>query len=118
MPKFELIRTLSVAKVLDHFVVGTMKQTVSSVNLQYMSKSNFIVALNTVYSLMRARFGHLHWWPASDPFEVFMSAILTQILLDDWQDHHAQLVKIGKRFCRPRKPNCAGCPLESLLRAA
>ncbi|MBM3881725.1 MAG: endonuclease III domain-containing protein [Verrucomicrobia bacterium] len=35
--------------------------------------------------------------------------------LDYWQDYHAQLVIVGKDFCRGRGPRCAGCPLESLL---
>jgi len=28
-----------------------------------------------------------------------------------WNDYHAQLVAVGKHFCRPR-PHCEGCPLE------
>jgi endonuclease-3 related protein len=36
-------------------------------------------------------------------------------LLDYWQDYHAQLVNIGKEFCRPRLPRCEGCPWRSLL---
>ena len=35
--------------------------------------------------------------------------------LDYWQDFHAQLVMIGKKFCRPRQPRCAECPLKPLL---
>ena len=35
--------------------------------------------------------------------------------LDYWQDYHAQLVMVGKDFCRPRQPRCAACPLNSLL---
>jgi endonuclease III related protein len=35
--------------------------------------------------------------------------------LDYWQDFHAQLVIVGKDFCRPRRPRCAECPLRSLL---
>jgi endonuclease III-like uncharacterized protein len=36
-------------------------------------------------------------------------------LLDYWQDYHAQLVMVGKHFCRPRDPRCADCPLQPLL---
>jgi endonuclease III related protein len=36
-------------------------------------------------------------------------------LLDYWQDYHAQLVMVGKTFCRPREPRCEECPLRSLL---
>jgi endonuclease-3 related protein len=35
--------------------------------------------------------------------------------LDYWQDYHAQLVMVGKHFCRPREPRCAACPLRTLL---
>lgn len=34
--------------------------------------------LRRAYELMRARFGHLHWWPGETPFEVCVGAILTQ----------------------------------------
>ncbi len=36
-------------------------------------------------------------------------------LLDYWQDYHAQLVQVGKHFCRPRAPRCDTCPLQPLL---
>lgn len=35
--------------------------------------------------------------------------------LDYWQDFHAQLVMVGKEFCRPRQPRCTDCPLKPLL---
>ena len=35
--------------------------------------------------------------------------------LDYWQDFHAQLVIVGKDFCRTRQPQCAECPLGPLL---
>jgi endonuclease-3 related protein len=35
-------------------------------------------ALRRAYELMRAHFGHLHWWPGETPFEVCVGAILTQ----------------------------------------
>jgi endonuclease III len=35
--------------------------------------------------------------------------------LDYWQDYHAQLVMVGKHFCRTRAPRCEKCPLKSLL---
>lgn len=38
--------------------------------------------------------------------------------LDQWQDYHAQLVRVGKDFCRPREARCERCPLQPLLRAA
>jgi endonuclease-3 related protein len=35
--------------------------------------------------------------------------------LDYWQDFHAQLVMVGKHFCRKRQPLCEQCPLKRLL---
>jgi endonuclease-3 related protein len=35
--------------------------------------------------------------------------------LDYWQDYHAQLVVVGKDYCRPRNPDCTSCPLKPLL---
>lgn len=35
--------------------------------------------------------------------------------LDYWQDYHAQLVVIGKDYCRPKNPDCDNCPLRPLL---
>jgi len=34
--------------------------------------------LRRAYRLLRARFGHQHWWPGETPFEVCVGAILTQ----------------------------------------
>jgi len=34
--------------------------------------------LRRAYQLLRARFGHQHWWPGETPFEVCVGAILTQ----------------------------------------
>jgi endonuclease-3 related protein len=35
--------------------------------------------------------------------------------LDYWRDYHAQLVMVGKHFCRTRAPRCETCPLKPLL---
>jgi endonuclease III-like uncharacterized protein len=69
--------------------------------------------LRGAYRLMRAHFGHQHWWPGGTAFEVCVGAILTQNT--SWQDYHAQLVNVGKDYCRTRRPRCAECPLELLL---
>jgi endonuclease-3 related protein len=36
-------------------------------------------------------------------------------VVDYWQDFHAQLVHVGKDFCRKSKPRCESCPLAPLL---
>lgn len=35
-------------------------------------------ALLEIYGRLTAYFGNLHWWPAADPFEMMVGAILTQ----------------------------------------
>jgi len=35
--------------------------------------------------------------------------------LDYWQDYHAQLVMVGKHYCRKSEPLCEDCPLQPLL---
>lgn len=64
--------------------------------------------------------------PAEDGFSYSaLQALCEQALrhrpaaatLDYWQDYHAQLVQVGKHFCRPRAPRCEACPLRSLLPA-
>jgi endonuclease-3 related protein len=35
--------------------------------------------------------------------------------LDYWQDFHAQLVMVGKHFCRSWQPLCEQCPLKPML---
>lgn len=35
--------------------------------------------------------------------------------LDYWQDFHAQLVAVGKDYCRSREARCTRCPLRTLL---
>ena len=37
------------------------------------------------------------------------------VRLDYWQDYHAQLVMVGKHYCRTRAPRCDECPLKPLL---
>ncbi len=39
----------------------------------------------------------------------------TAELLDYWQDYHAQLVVVGKIYCRPREARCEACPLKPVL---
>lgn len=36
-------------------------------------------------------------------------------LLDYWRDYHAQLVMVGKNYCKTRNPECNECPLYELL---
>jgi endonuclease-3 related protein len=54
-----------------------------------------------------------------DELKMFCESALNQkngaARLDYWQDYHAQLVMVGKHFCRPRASRCEQCPLKPLL---
>ena len=64
-----------------------------------------------------------HNWCSEDADYDHLQALCSRALnqksgeseLDYWQDYHAHLVGVGNRFCKPRSPLCAECPLESLL---
>ncbi len=47
--------------------------------------------------------------------EAALSQLPVHQRLDYWQDYHAQLVVVGKDFCRPRVARCEVCPLRSFL---
>ncbi len=63
------------------------------------------------------------WGPKSssdyDELKLLCESALNQkagaARLDYWQDYHAQLVMVGKHFCRTRAPRCEQCPLRPLL---
>jgi len=37
--------------------------------------------------------------------------------LDYWQDYHAQIVMVGKHYCRGRAAKCEACPLREMLKS-
>jgi endonuclease-3 related protein len=59
-------------------------------------------ALRRAYELMRARFGHQHWWPGETPFEVCVGAILTQNTA--WSNVERAIANLkAERVLEPRK---------------
>lgn len=44
--------------------------------------------------------------------ELFMRNLPPDV--DMFKEYHALLVEVGKRFCKRRKPDCGGCPLEGI----
>lgn len=43
-----------------------------------------------------------------------LSHVAREQLLDYWQDYHAQLVMVGKHYCKTQKPLCTACPLNKV----
>jgi endonuclease-3 related protein len=66
---------------------------------------------------------HRHRWAGEDADYGELQGLCASALaqqppaarLDYWQDYHAQLVMVGKHFCRTRTPLCDPCPLKPLL---
>ncbi len=58
--------------------------------------------LRQAYNLLRARFGHQHWWPGETPFEVCVGAILTQNTA--WTNVESAIANLkAARALEPRK---------------
>ncbi len=87
---------------------GIGRETADSMILYAAGKPSFVVDAYTYRILLR------HGLIAPDDDyeaikELFESSLPQDVEL--WNDYHAQLVAVGKNYCRP-KAKCAGCPLE------
>ncbi len=88
---------------------GIGRETADSIILYAAGKPTFVVDAYT------ARIGVRHQlFDAEADYdeikETFESALPPQV--DLFNDYHAQLVAVGKQYCRPRNPRCQACPLN------
>lgn len=98
---------------------GIGPETADSMLLYAGGHRSFVVDAYT------RRIFHRHGWCEEQEEYAALQAFCARALshrpaaatLDYWQDYHAQLVMVGKHFCRPREPRCADCPLRGLLPA-
>ncbi len=96
---------------------GIGPETADSMLLYAGNHPSFVIDAYT------KRIFHRHGWCQADVSYDALKALCESALgqkkgaalLDYWQDYHAQLVSVGKHFCRPREPRCADCPLQPLL---
>jgi endonuclease-3 related protein len=96
---------------------GIGPETADSLLLYAGGHDSFVIDAYT------KRIFHRHQWCTEDTGYHELKAVCETALdrptgadrLDYWQDYHAQLVMIGKHFCRTRKPLCDACPLKPLL---
>lgn len=90
-------------------IQGIGRETADSIILYAAGKPSFVVDAYTCRILFR----HRLIGPEDDyeaVKEMLESALPTDVAL--WNDYHAQLVAVGKQYCRPTA-RCQGCPLES-----
>ena len=107
----------SVVRVWLLAVNGIGPETADSMMLYAGGHRSFVIDAYTKRIFSR------HGWCAQDAGYDDLKQICESALnektgaarLDYWQDYHAQLVMVGKHFCRTRAPRCDKCPLKSLL---
>jgi len=90
-------------------ISGIGRETADSIILYAAGKPTFVVDAYTYRILLRHRL-----IAPDDDYEaikqLFESSLPREA--DLWNDYHAQLVEVGKKYCRP-VARCAGCPLEA-----
>lgn len=88
---------------------GIGKETADSIILYAAGKCSFVVDAYTFRILLRH--GLI---TTDDDYESIKELMESSLPCDAqlWNDYHAQLVMVGKQWCRPTA-RCAGCPLES-----
>ena len=89
-------------------VNGIGPETADSIVLYAAGKPSFVVDAYTCRILTR------HRLIAPDDRYDTVKALFERSLPRRaalWNDYHAQLVAVGKQFCRPTRPRCDDCPL-------
>jgi len=112
-------------------IPGIGRETADSMLLYAGGHLSFVVDAYTKRIFLR----HGWWRPEASPrrqgktqtaeeyeslkslCESALNHVPTSERLDLWQDYHAQLVMVGKHFCRAAAPQCESCPLRDLLPA-
>ena len=89
-------------------ISGIGRETADSMILYAAGKPTFVVDTYTYRILLRHRL-----IAPEDDYETIKELMESHLPLDVelWKDYHAQLVAVGKHFCRPAA-RCPGCPLE------
>ncbi len=89
-------------------IPGIGPETADSIILYAAGKHSFVVDAYTCRILFRHRL-----IGPEDDYEAVKELLESSLPTDAalWNDYHAQLVAVGKRYCRPTA-RCSGCPLE------
>lgn len=90
---------------------GVGPETADSILLYAANRPSFVVDAYTRRVFSR------HSLVAADATYDEVQAFFEQSLPKDvalWNDYHAQIVELGKNYCRPRDPRCDACPLVSV----
>jgi endonuclease-3 related protein len=92
---------------------GIGPETADSILLYALDRPTFVVDTYTKRVVLRHQLLDEEC-TYHDLKELFEDALPADLEL--LRDYHAQIVELGKRYCRPR-PRCAGCPAAAALGA-
>lgn len=90
-------------------VNGIGPETADSILLYALNKPTFVIDAYTKRILYRHRLCSEET-TYDELQEIFMDHLDHDAEL--FNDYHAQLVQVGKTYCRPQKPRCDDCPLN------
>ena len=92
-------------------VSGIGPETADSILLYAGGHPTFVVDTYTKRVMFRHALA-----PADAGYEKVRSLFMENLPADAslFNEFHALLVAVGKQFCRPKEPRCAGCPLAIL----
>ncbi len=93
-------------------VVGIGPETADSILLYAGGRAEFVVDAYT--KRVFSRHGLI---PKEAGYEEVKALFMDNLPLDErlFNEYHALIVRLGKDFCRPRKPLCEACPLQTFL---
>ena len=87
---------------------GIGPETADSILLYAFNRPVFVIDAYTLRILKRHG-----WLPESAGYAEAQACFIRELPEDTalFNEYHALLVRTGKDYCRPRRPNCGGCPL-------
>ncbi len=96
-------------------IKGIGPETADSMLLYAGNHPSFVVDAYTMRIFARHR-----WIDAEADYDSVKKLCETALaaasdVIDYWQDFHAQIVHVGKHYCRKKTPLCDLCPLNGLL---
>ena len=92
---------------------GIGPETADSILLYAGGKPIFVVDAYTKRIFTRLGFAENNW-NYKQLQDFFMENLPSDV--DLFQDFHAQIVKLGKEYCRKNKPKCDGCPVKKICK--
>lgn len=92
-------------------VNGIGPETADSILLYALGRPMFVIDAYTRRVLSRhGIIGH------DEPYEIYQGVFHSALKPDAalYNEYHALLVRVGKTYCRPRRPLCEHCPLDGV----